>query len=55
VDIQQLDPALLLIGVVVVIVLFWILRKGLKLIIYLAAALLVAYVGWSMYNGQSPF
>jgi len=38
-DIQTLDPTMVVIGVVVLIVLFWILKKGLMLVIYLVAAL----------------
>jgi len=54
-DIQTLDPAMVVIGVVVLILLFWILKKGLMLVIYLVAALVIGYVGWSVYNGGSPF
>lgn len=50
-DIKQLDPIVVIAVVVVLFVLFWILRKGLKLVIYLVIAAAIGVYLWTNYSG----
>jgi len=51
-EIEKLDPVVVIAVIVVLFVLFWILRKGLKLVFYLVVAAAIGFFVWTKYSGK---